>query len=250
MHGDPAGPARRDVLRWGLLAGAAPLLISGHAVAAPARQRTEVLGHSVQGRPLSALVLGADGSSRTALVVGCIHGSETAGIDIVRRLERLAPAADTQLWLVRSVNPDGALRHTRQNARGVDLNRNFPTGWHPDGVRGGTYYPGTGPLSEPESQAVATLLRRVRPDLTFWYHQHLDLVDLSGGDPGVSRRYARRTSLPAVQLQRYGGSVATWQNTVFPAATSVVVELPARVTAAMVATHAGAVQAACQDLAA
>src|SRR5688572_15770749 len=87
------------------------------------------------------------------LVVGSIHGNETAGHAVVRRLARTAPPAGVQLWLVESANPDGVRRGTRQNARGVDLNRNFPFRWAGGGRPFDTYYPGRAPASEPETRA-------------------------------------------------------------------------------------------------
>ena len=89
--------------------------------------RRSLSGHSVQGRPIRALELGfGSGSrgSRRVLVVGCIHGDECAGTAVVRRLEQLPPPI-FDLWVVPTVNPDGRAAGTRENARGVDLNRNF-----------------------------------------------------------------------------------------------------------------------------
>jgi len=241
---------RRTLLRaalTSLAAGGAATLLPG-APPAAAAGRTRVIGRSVQGRPLVLTTLGDPAAGRRLLVVGCIHGSEPAGVTIVDRLARSRPPAGTALLLVRSVNPDGQLRGTRQNARGVDLNRNFPTRWAGGGAPGEVYYPGPRAGSEPETQAVLRLVAAEQPDVTIWYHQHLDLVDLSGGDAAISRRYARRSGLRAEQLTRFGGSVATWQNTVHRGTTAVVVELPARVDGPMQVRHVAAVLAAAADL--
>ena len=113
--------------------------------------RTVVIGHSVRGRPIVARVLGAPDAPRKILLVGCIHGDECAGRAILPSLMRARVTAGVQLWLVATINPDGAAQDTRQNAHGVDLNRNFPFRWHGGG--GPTYFAGPRPLSEPETRA-------------------------------------------------------------------------------------------------
>jgi protein MpaA len=217
-------------------------IILGFVLAPPAQARSFVIGHSVQGRPITAIQLGNPNAPVRILVVGCVHGNEPAGIAIARRLAKLAPPPRVALWIVPVLNPDGVAAGTRQNGRGVDLNRNFPTGWSD---LEGTYDSGSRPLSEPESRAVAALIRRVRPTISVWYHQHLRVVDESGGSVAIERRYARKVGLPLVRLTRYPGSVATWENTVLPpGSTAFVVELPAgRLTAAAVERHARAVLA-------
>jgi hypothetical protein len=97
--------------------------------AAPAvASRRVVIRHSVRGRTIVAHVLGPDAAPRKLLLVGCIHGNECAGIAILSALARRRVPAGVQLWLVPEMNPDGTAAGTRQNADGVDLNRNFPTG--------------------------------------------------------------------------------------------------------------------------
>jgi hypothetical protein len=177
------------------------------------------------------------------LVVGSIHGNETAGHAIVRRLARVAPPARVQLWLVESANPDGVRRGTRQNGRGVDLNRNFPYRWAGGGRPFDTYYPGRAAASEPETRALMALAREVRPDLTLYYHQHMRLVVLPrGADRAPVRAYARRVGLPARYLPRYRGTAVSWQNR--RGGTAFVVELPAgALSPRAVRRHAAAVGA-------
>jgi protein MpaA len=186
--------------------------------------RKVVLGHSVRGRPIVAYEVGNPASSRRELVVGCIHGNETAGIAIARKLERMT-LTNVDLWVVQALNPDGVAAGTRGNAHGVDLNRNFPYRWQP---QSGVYYSGPGPLSEPESRIAYRLIRRLRPQVSIWFHQHLSVVDESGGQIAVERRFATLVGLPLRRLRRESGSVVGWTNHILPRSTSFVVELPAR----------------------
>jgi len=216
-----------------------PLVLALAAAAA-----SLLFGHSAQDRPLRAERVGA--GPVKVLVVGSIHGNETAGQAVLARLREATPPEGVELWLVDSVNPDGVRRGTRQNARGVDLNRNFGRRWAGGGRAFDTYFPGRRAFSEPESRAVRRLVRRIRPAVTVWYHQHMRLVNLSpGADPRVVRDYARRVGLPARPLPNYRGTATSWQNHTFPGTSSFVVELPAGpLSAASARRHARAVLAA------
>ena len=150
-----AGLAAVLALAGGLAAGAAPAVVRPCGTDVCTR-RTLLLGRSVQGRPIHAVELGNPASKRKVLVVGCIHGTECAGIPIVRALAALRPPADRDLWLVANLNPDGLALGTRTNADGVDLNRNFPSGWRPIGARGDPQYAGPHPFSAPERGSPAT----------------------------------------------------------------------------------------------
>ncbi len=194
------------------------------ASAAPLVRERELLGTSTEGRPIRAFHLG-DPQEIRVLVVGCIHGDECAGIRIANRLLGGRPRGFLDLWVVRTLNPDGRAAHTRQNARGVDLNRNFPFRWQP--APRGRYYPGRHPLSERESRIAVRLVDRIEPDITIWFHQPLAVVDRSGGDVRLQRRYARLVGLPLVRLGRFHGTASSWQNHTHPGTTAFVVELPA-----------------------
>lgn len=201
-----------------------------------------LIGHSVEGRPIVAWVYGRAPARRRILVVGCIHGNECAGLAIIAALRRQQVPDGVQLWLVPEMNPDGTAADTRQNAHGVDLNRNFPYRWRPIGDP--TYYSGPRPDSEPETQAAIRLVRRIRPAVTIWYHQHMDLVDMAGGDRGVARRYAQVAGLRPTCLTFLSGVETGWSNHSFPGTTSFVVELPAGPVAPdALARHVRAVRA-------
>lgn len=218
--------------------------------AAAAPTGASVVGTSVEGKPIRAIRVGSRSARRVVLVVGAIHGSERAGRAITRRLRRARPARGTALLLVDAANPDGVAADTRWNSRGVDLNRNFPFGWRAIGAPFETYHSGAGPLSEPESRAMAALIRRVRPRVTVWYHQHMRLVDRSGGDPFLERLYARRSGLPHRAIPPLPGTATSWQNHRFPRDSAFVVELPAgRLDRRSASRHARAAMALLRTIA-
>ena len=203
------------------------LLVLLGVAPAPARA-AETFGRSVLDRPLTLTRSGAPDAPVRVLVVGSIHGNETAGHAVIARLRALEPPAGVQLWLVRTANPDGALTGTPQNARGVDLNRNFPFRWRGGGRAFDTYFPGRRAASEPETRAVRRLVETVDPTLTLYYHQHMRLVSLvRDASNAVVRAYGRRVGLPARWLPFYRGTASSWQNHRDPGATAFVVELPA-----------------------
>ena len=204
------------------------------------------IGHSVKGRPITAYRLGDESSSRKALIVGSIHGDERQGLRVLRSIRAMeAGIHGVDLWMIDSVNPDGLKARSRHNARGVDLNRNFGVRWRRTGPRGSRYYAGPRAFSEPESRAVRSLVTRLRPAITIWYHQPLGFVfpPLGGGDLAVSRAYAQLTG-NAVRTQpgvRYTGTATMWQNGRLPDSTAFVVELPgAALSSARIRRHARA----------
>jgi protein MpaA len=181
-----------------------------------------MLGRSWDGRPIVATEVG-DPRGTPVLVVGVIHGNETAGLAVARALAKLSPRG-LDLWIVPELNPDGVAADTRKNAHGVDLNRNFPVRWKP---LGGVYESGPHALSERESRIAYRLIRRLHPHLTIWFHQHLDMVWASGGRRRIERVFARVSGLPYHPMPELAGSAVTWQNSALPGTTAFAAELPA-----------------------
>ena len=133
----------------------------------------ERIGTSVAGDAIVAERLGSDGADTVVVVIGQMHGDEAAGRRVVDALRQTGVGDDTTTWLVPTMNPDGHRRHRRVNARGVDLNRNFPVNWRRTAASGSIA------ASEPETQAIMRWLSAVRPDAVLVLHQPFDVVDMT-----------------------------------------------------------------------
>jgi len=142
-----------------------------------------------------------------------MHGNELAPRRTVQNLRDGDPIRGVNLWLVPTYNPDGAARHDRQNARGVDLNRNYPRRWKP---LTGTYYSGRRPASEPETRVMMRFLHRVSPDYVISFHQPLHGIDVRGAkEPRWTRRLAENLRLPIHRIDCGGachGTMTQWFN--------------------------------------
>lgn len=237
-------PAARVKGGMGLAAVLASLALTLPGTAAgELGERHAYLGSSVKKRPIRVHELGDLASPRRVLVVGCIHGDECAGMRISRRLVRGPLPRTIDLWVVHLLNPDGYVMHVRQNGRGVDLNRNFASEWIPIGQRWDPQYSGPRPWSEPETRIARNLIRRIRPDVTIWYHQPQALVRAWGQSRALARRYARLAGEPYRSIRWPHGTAPNWQNHRFPGTASFVVELAAgRLSDRAASRHASAVR--------
>lgn len=214
-----------------VLALAFSLLLPGYPASAAERERV-ILGSSVEGRPIVAVHRWRPEALIPVLVIGSMHGPERAGLRVVRDLADRAVPSGVDLWTIRTMNPDGTAAHRRTNARGVDLNRNFPRGW----TRAGASTPkfsGHGPASEPETQALMRLVREIQPQLTIVFHQPLYGVNTSGAKSmTLVRRLAAETRLPLKSFQcggRCHGTFTMWHNARTPG-NAVTVEFGSRVS--------------------
>ena len=170
----------------------------------PADWRTAVVGRSVQGRGIDALVRPVDAPRRRVLVIGGIHGNEPVSPPAVRGLVQAAVAPDVEVWLVPEANPDGSASGQRCNANAVDLNRNFPFEWTPaDG--------GPAALSEPETQTMTVLVERLRPDVVVWVHQPLGYVSAVGDtNPALEQAWSAGAGIPVREDVTQHGGGESW----------------------------------------
>ncbi|MFC7362665.1 M14 family zinc carboxypeptidase [Nocardioides astragali] len=177
----------------------------------PAVVEARTIGHSVKGRPIRAWRLGEPGKRRIVLV-STMHGNEPHTRGILQSLRDGRAVRGVDLWVIPTYNPDGLARGTRRNARGVDLNRNFPYKW---ADLDGNYESGRRPGSEPETRAVMRFLDEIDPRRVLSFHQPLNGVDTDTKDPGFARRLARALRLPQTRLDCGGlchGTMTMWFN--------------------------------------
>ena len=159
------------------------------------------LGGSVEGRPIVATRVGTLGPS--LVVFGGIHGDEPKSVTLCERfLATLEPSPHLTVWVLCAANPDGLARLSKDNARGVDLNRNFAaSNFSVDHAPG--YFPGTTPLSEPESRALIRLLDEAQPRLVVSVHQGFRCVNWDGPARAVAETMAAACGYPAVPSVGY-----------------------------------------------
>jgi hypothetical protein len=146
----------------------------------PPAANTFLVGRSVQGRDILAWRLGT--GDKILLIMGGIHGGfEANTVMLVNEFVTLFEGNPDNvlpgitLVLVPVINPDGLAQGRRLegrfNANGVDLNRNWGCEWSPD-----SYFqqrkvdPGAHAFSEPETQALAQLVRDLQPAAVLSYH--------------------------------------------------------------------------------
>lgn len=174
INGPSGLQERRNTERFGWEANPTGLPL----VAAPLL-RTETIGLSVQGRPITVTELGT--GDRGVAFVGDTHGAPeqttVSLIDTAIAYYRGHPGevpASVTAYFIPTINPDGLAEGTRTNADGIDLNRNWQTSdWRsdaygPDGLIRGAG--GPAPFSEPESRELRDFLLLHHIQVSIFYH--------------------------------------------------------------------------------
>jgi hypothetical protein len=182
------------------------LLLPALSLGAETAVRGELIGRSVEGRPIYVERIG--NGPIDLLIVGGIHGGyEANSVVLARRVARhfrenrseLAP--DFTLHIIDLMNPDGLNRVTsgvaaeafdfrsadtvpgRFNANGVDLNRNWDADWGPVSYWGTTpVNTGSAPFSEPETRAVRDYFRSIEPSASIFFQSAGSFIWYSGAE--------------------------------------------------------------------
>jgi hypothetical protein len=141
--------------------------------------KVETLGFSVQNRAVLALKITENAQIRSArprcLFEGCTHGNEKIGGEVAFALARYLitnygsnPTVTNLVntrenWVAPLVNPDGFVSSVRENANGVDVNRDYGYMWDEG-------WGSPGPFSQIESRNFGNFAENHQ--LTFWCSYH------------------------------------------------------------------------------
>lgn len=141
-----------------------PDMVEQYLLSLPPDMHLEVAGHSVRNRKIYRLSLGT--GKTKVLMWSQMHGNETtttkAVLDLINYfiLEKPAIGAHLNLVIFPVLNPDGAAAYLRENANGVDLNR--------DAIA----------LSQPESKVLNQAFKQLKPDFSFNLHDQRTLYNV------------------------------------------------------------------------
>ncbi len=172
----------------------------------------QVLAASGEGRPIEGVYFGLESATSQpldTLAIGVFHGDEgVSGRLLARLIDHLSqagPGAGLPDWsrqpalIIPVLNPDGLHRRQRGTARGVDLNRNYPTAnWARQG-EGTPYYSGPEPASEPETRLVMQLIEAHRPRKILTVHSPYKVINFDGPGRALAEAMAAHSGYPVVE---------------------------------------------------
>lgn len=157
------------------------------------------IGSSEEGRQILNASFGK--GEKTTLIIGGFHGDEIRGAELALRFAEYLSASPelvstAKVVIVPVLNPDGLVRQTRFNAKGIDLNRNFPTSNWTSVARSARYNPGEQPGSEPETKLAMALIDTLQPDRIVSIHAPLEVVNYDGPARALAERMALHNGYP------------------------------------------------------
>ena len=168
---------------------------------------------SVQGRSIDMMQFGTEGP--VTLIIGGIHGNEPTSAYVADQLAELLRSSRPagmrgSVVIIPRANPDGCAAGRRANARGVDINRNFPaSNWKPSRSTGAT------PQSEPETQALVCVIEDLKPARIISIHsigRGRECNNFDGPAEALAAEMSRHNGYPVTPAMGYPtpGSLGTW----------------------------------------
>lgn len=180
-------------------------ILNGYSRQFPDLIKIESIGKSTEGRDILAVKISDNvdqDEDEPAIYFNAMHHAREVmttevALDIIEQLTSMYGVDDqatrwvegNEIWILPMVNPDGnhkvwtsnsMWRKNTRDGYGVDINRNYPFAWASCGGSSGSVYSDTyrGPsaASEPETQAVMSLVSRVQPVISVSYHSYSEIV--------------------------------------------------------------------------
>ena len=133
---------------------------------------------------------------KTILIIGVFHGEEPQGEYLIKEfLKTDLSGIKNKLLFIPCLNPDGKSINKRQNANGIDLNRNFPTkNWiktdNPE------YFGGNSPASEIETKFMIDVLSAYKIDAILSIHAPFKIVNYDGPAKEIAEKISEITGYP------------------------------------------------------
>lgn len=127
----------------------------------------------------------------TVFIIGVFHGDEPEGeylvnslINDIKQMPNLL--ASSIVLYIPCLNPDGKQANTRENANGIDLNRDFPTK--------NQAVPGKKP--ERETQLIIDTLEDYKPDRILAIHAPYGVINYDGPADHIAENMSRLNGYP------------------------------------------------------
>lgn len=130
---------------------------------------------------------------KTILIVGVFHGEEPQGEYLINKfIQQDLSFIKNKLVIIPCLNPDGKNKNQRQNANGVDLNRNFPTkNWKITTRK--EYFGGNTPASETETKFMIDVIKNYKFDAILSVHAPFEIVNYDGRAEELAKKISELT---------------------------------------------------------
>ena len=132
-------------------------------------------------------------NEKTVLIIGVFHGEEPQGEYLINKyLKENTLNTKNTLYFIPCLNPDGKSENKRQNANGIDLNRNFPTkNWRR--IETPEYFGGTMAGSEIETKFMIDIINNYKFDAILSIHAPFKIVNYDGPAQNLAKKISEFT---------------------------------------------------------
>lgn len=147
-------------------------------------------GYSVEQTPIATYKNNMTADRYCYMIAG-VHGDEYEGVYVLQQifefLKDNEDVIEVPMIIIPVLNVDGYKDQSRVNSHGVDLNRNLGTSnWSPESKKP-KHNPGKAPGSEPETQALMSLLKEYPPGFVISFHSGKPILNYDGNAEAIAK---------------------------------------------------------------